>query len=248
MGMTTGRVMDRSMGLGTGIGTITATAPTIIPTVTMRTDAVLTLAQWLSPAYPVGAFAYSTGLEAAVASGWVTDGSGLEDWLAEGREYGAGRNDALLLAAAYRAETPEALAEIDATARAFAASKERLTETEAQGRAFVAVTQGIWGGDDAPLTYPVALGAAAAREGLPLALTQSMYLQAFLSNLVAAGQRLLPVGQAEGQAILARLTRRLAAVAEATQHGDLDTLSATAYLTDIAAMRHETQTTRIFRT
>ena len=214
----------------------------------MRTEAVLTLAQWLSPAYPVGAFAYSHGLEAAVAAGWVTDGADLEDWLGEVLDHGAGRNDALFLAAAYHAGGPEQIAEIDATARAFAAAKERLLETDQQGRAFVAVTQGIWGGDPAPRAYPVALGAAAAREGLPLDLTLAMYLQAFASNLVAAGQRLLPVGQAEGQAILARLTARLPALAATTRDGDLDALSATAFLTDIAAMHHETLPTRIFRT
>ncbi|MCB1328459.1 MAG: urease accessory protein UreF [Maritimibacter sp.] len=214
----------------------------------MRTDAVLTLAQWLSPAYPVGAFAYSHGLEAAVAAGWVTDGADLEAWLTEVLTTGAGHNDALILAAAYHAATPDRLAEIDATARAFAASKERLTETDQQGAAFTSTTHAIWGGDPAPLTYPVALGAAAARAGLPLDLAQEMYLQAFLSNLVAAGQRLLPVGQTEGQAILARLSAQLPATAAATRAGDLDALSATAFLTDIAAMRHETQATRIFRT
>jgi urease accessory protein len=214
----------------------------------MRTDAVLTLAQWLSPAYPVGAFAYGHGLEAAVAAGWVADGAALEEWLGEVLATGAGYNDAVFLAAAFRGDGPDAVAEIDAMARAFAASKERLAETDQQGRAFQAVTCEIWGGDPAPLTYPVALGAAAARAGLPLDLTQGMYLQAFLSNLVAAGQRLLPVGQAEGQAILHRLTKAIPAVVDATRSGDLDALSATAFLTDIAAMHHETQRTRIFRT
>ncbi len=214
----------------------------------MRTDAVLTLAQWLSPAYPVGAFAYSHGLEAAVAAGWVEDGVDLEAWLSEVLETGAGHNDAVFVAAAYRADGPDAIAGIDATARAFAGSKERLTETDQQGMALTLVTAAIRGGDTVPLTYPVALGAAAARAALPLDLTQAMYLQAFLSNLVAAGQRLLPVGQAEGQTILHRLTARIPAVVGATRTGDLDTLSATAFLTDIVAMHHETLRTRNFRT
>jgi len=214
----------------------------------MRTDAVLTLAQWLSPAYPVGAFAYSHGLEAAVAAGWVQDGEALGAWLTEVLESGAGFNDALLIAAAWRAQGGEAVAAVDAVARAFAASKERRIETDQQGRAFGAVTTAIWGGDLAAFTYPVALGAAASRATLPLDLTQAMYLQTFLSNLIAAGQRLLPVGQTEGQAILHRLTARVADVATETAGGDLDRLSATAFLTDIAAMQHETLRTRIFRT
>lgn len=214
---------------------------------TAETD-ILTLTQWLSPAYPVGAFAYSHGLEAAVAAGWVTDGAGLAAWLDDVIRHGAGRNDATFLAAAYRAEGPADVAQIDATARAFAASKERLLETDRQGAAFCQVTAAIWGAEIDGLSYPVALGRAAALEGLPLALTQKMYLLAFASNLIAAGQRLLPVGQTEGQAILRALTPSCATTAEAAAAGDLATLSASAFLTDIAAMRHETQYSRVFRT
>jgi urease accessory protein len=219
----------------------------------MTTDAppdtaVLTLAQWLSPAYPVGAFAYGHGLEAAVDAGWVADGAALEAWLAEVAAHGAGRNDALFIAAAFHADGPEALIEIDATARAFAATSERLLETRQQGVAFGAVTAAIWGGAAQSSSYPVAIGAAAAREALPLALTQKMYLQAFLSNLVAAGQRLLPVGQIEGQAILAGLTGRIPTIVAGAATGGLSRLSSTAFLADIASMRHEVQTHRIFRT
>ncbi|MEP2716599.1 urease accessory UreF family protein [Pseudophaeobacter sp.] len=209
---------------------------------------ILTLSQWLSPAYPVGAFAYSHGLEAAADHGWVTDGTSLEAWLTELLKKGSGWCDSLFLAAAWRARDGEALAAIDASARAFAASKERLFETCQQGASFGRVTQTLWGGALSGLTYPVALGAASAANALPLELTQGMYLQGFLSNLIAAGQRLLPVGQTEGQQILQRLSARLPEVAAQTSDGDLDQLSATAFLADIAAMKHETQRSRIFRT
>ena len=218
------------------------------PMVTATSAQILTLSQWLSPAYPVGAFAYSHGLEAAADQGWLRDGSDLEAWLQEVLEHGAGRSDALFLAAAWHANAAADLAAIDATACAFAASQERLLETRQQGRSFGLVTEAIWGAQLAGLTYPVALGAAAAAEGLPLELTQVMYLQGFLSNLVAAGQRLLPVGQTQGQQILQRLSCRLPTIADQTRDGDLSQLSATAFLADIAAMKHETQRSRIFRT
>ncbi|RYG89158.1 urease accessory protein UreF [Loktanella sp. IMCC34160] len=213
------------------------------------TDAqILTLAQWLSPAYPIGAFAYSHGLEAAADQRWVTDATSLEAWLDDVLEHGAGRSDALFIAAAWRACDARALREIDKTARAFAAGKERLLETDQQGAAFAQVTETIWGGDLSGLTYPVGLGGASRRANLPLHLTQTLYLQAFLSNLVAAGQRLVPVGQTAGQQILHRLTKRLPGIAEATAHGDISRLSSTAFLGDIASMKHETQYSRIFRT
>jgi len=215
----------------------------------MATDAqVLILSQWLSPAYPVGAFAYSHGLEAATGAGWVSNAADLENWLEDVLLSGTGRSDALFIAASWQAEDRDTLEDIDAVARAFASTKERLFETDQQGGAFASVTGAIWSIALTGLCYPVALGAAAALEGIPLGLTQQVYLQAFLSNLVAAGQRLLPLGQTEAQAILRRLTGLIPAVATDTQSGDLAELSSTAFLSDIASMQHETQHARIFRT
>jgi urease accessory protein len=216
--------------------------------VTATNTQILTLTQWLSPAYPIGAFTYSHGLEAATDQGWVTDADSLEAWLEDVLEHGAGRSDALLIAAAYLAESPTELQDIDGTARAFAASKERLFEGDQQGASFARVTNTIWGGDLTGLTYAVALGAASRRADLPLSLTQTLYLQAFLSNLVAAGQRLAPIGQTAGQQIIQRQSARLSAIVDATSHGDLTQLSSTAFLGDIASMKHETQYSRIFRT
>lgn len=208
---------------------------------------ILTLTQWLSPTFPVGAFAYSHGLAGAVGQGWVSDGPGLEAWLEDILLFGSGRADSLLLAAAFNAETYQCLREVDRTARAFAASAERRLETDLQGRAF-GKALAAWGATAEGLTYPVALGAAAAQRDLPLALTQKLYLHALLSNLVAAGQRLLSVGQQEGQVILRRLTLRCPDVAEETREGDLSKLTSAAFMTDIASMRHEAQNSRIFRT
>lgn len=218
------------------------------PMATPTDTHILTLAQWLSPAFPIGAFAYSHGLEAAVEMGWVHDLADFEAWLIDVLDCGAGRSDALFLAAAYDAPDATALAKIDATARAFAASAERLLETQAQGAAFCKLTDGVWDMQLNEFLYPVALGAAAKREGVPLGMTSKIYLQAFASNLIAAAQRLLPLGQTEGQAILRRVSRRCSDIADATQAGNLSKLNSTAFLSDIAAMKHETQYSRIFRT
>lgn len=223
-------------------------APMATATNTATSAQILTLTQWLSPAYPIGGFAYSQGLEAAVDQGWLRDGADLEQWLEDMLHHGSGRSDALFLAAAWHAQDATDLAQIDARARAFAACKERLFETSQLGASFGQITQTIWGGSLMGFTYPVALGAAAAAEDLPLQLTLALYLQGILSNLVAAGQRLLPVGQTQGQQILHRLGAQLPDLAAQTCAGDLDQLSATAFLVDIAAMKHETQRSRIFRT
>ena len=207
----------------------------------------LTLTQWLSPAFPVGSFAYSHGLESAVGQGWVKDGPDLECWLEDVLLHGTGRADSLLLAASYLAKTSQRLIEINQTARAFSVTAERRFESEALGRAFGKVLS-VWDIRADELTYPVALGTAAVQARLPLKATQQLYLQAFMSNLVAAGQRLLAVGQLEGQAILRRLTLKCPEVADETRDGDLSKLASVAFLTEIASMQHETQHTRIFRT
>ncbi len=214
----------------------------------MPTDEqIITLGQWLSPAYPVGGFAYSHGLESLVETGAVTDGDSLQDWLADVLRYGAGQSDARFLIAAWRADAQE-VGTVDTLCRAFAPSKERLQETDLQGAAFCEVTAAVWGLDIAGLTYPVALGRAAALEGLPPALTARLYLQAFVSNLVAAAQRLLPIGQTEGQRLIRALAPLISDITEQALAGSLDDLSGTAFLADIASMKHETQYSRIFRT
>ncbi|MGR3465618.1 urease accessory protein UreF [Limimaricola sp.] len=215
----------------------------------MLTDAqALVLARWLSPAYPVGAFAYSHGLETAIADGHVTDEAGLRDWLADLLEHGAGRNDALFLAAAFRAEEAGELARIDATARAFAASHERVTEAARQGAAFLRTEAAVSGGPDRPLMHPVAIGARAARLDLPLRPVIALYLQGFMANLVSAALRLMPLGQTGGQRVQAALEPLCAALAVEAETGGLDDLCSTAFLGDIASMRHETQQPRIFAT
>lgn len=214
----------------------------------MPTPHLVTMMQWLSPAYPVGGFSYSHGLEWAVGAGDVTDAAGFQEWLADILEYGSGRNDAILLAAAYRAPDTAALHHVDAVARALAPSAERLLETTAQGAAFVRTTADIWAMDLPTLCYPVAVGRAAALIGVGLEQVLPLYLHGFASNLTGAAMRLVPLGQTEGQRVLAAMTRLCDLLAQEALAGDgLDDLGGCTLLADIAAMKHETQYTRLFR-
>lgn len=207
--------------------------------------AILTLAQWFSPAYPIGSFAYSHGLEWAIETGNVHDLATLAAWVGDTLEFGSGRNDALFLAAAYRSADPM---NVDSICRAFAPSKERLKETDLQGAAFADITSAIWGHDLAPMTYPVAVGWAAQLSELPLALTSQMYLQSFASSLISVGMRLVPLGQRDGHTLIQSLAPLCCRIADQTAQGDLDDLSATAFLPDIASMKHEIQYSKVFRT
>jgi urease accessory protein len=212
----------------------------------MHTEAaVLTLSQWFSPAYPIGAFAYSHGLEAAIETGDVHDGSSLQAWITDVLELGSGQNDAIFIAAAYQVDD---VAELNALCCAFAPSFERLKETKQLGAAFCDVTSAVWNLNLPPLAYPIAIGQAAKLCNLPLGLTLQMYLQSFVSSLVSVGMRLVPLGQQEGHRMIHALTSLCCQIAEKSAHGDLDELSSLTFLPDIASMKHETQYSRVFRT
>lgn len=213
------------------------------------TEATQKLHAWLSPGYPVGAFAYSHGLEWAVAEGLLKDEASVRDWIGDCLALGAGRNDAILAAAAWADPGSDEPAEL---AAALAASRERLLETADQGAAFAATTAAAWGPDDeahrAPAPYPVAFGRFARAHDAPLEEALTLYLQAFAGNLVAAAVRLVPLGQTEGQRALAALAPLCAGIARDAMRAGLDGIGGAALMSDIAAMRHETQDVRLFRT
>lgn len=213
----------------------------------MRTEALLTLTRWLSPSYPVGGFAWSHGLEAAVSEGLVATPADLEDWLDTVLRHGAGRNDVILLAESWRADTPEEVVGIAELASALAPSKERLAETLQQGGAFARVTRETSGLVLPEMPYPVAVGRAARLCELPLEPAAQVFVQAMLSNMVQAALRLMPLGQTEGAALLERLTGRSAPLVSETTALTLEDLGSACFAVDAASMRHETQGVRIFR-
>ncbi|WP_439123186.1 urease accessory protein UreF [Marivita sp.] len=208
------------------------------------TDPILTLAQWLSPGFPIGAFAYSSGLEQAIADKVVTPAT-LEEWLSDMLRDGNGLTDALLIRAAATGSDPQ---DVDQTARAFSPSRERLLEIDAQGIAFCDQLRANWGIDAAHLTYPVALGVGIKHLDLPLTVAVQMYLHAWVSAVVAACQRLMALGQTEAQRIVAALAPLCSEIAAQAEHQTLDDLTSQSFAADIAAMRHETLSPRIFRT
>jgi len=213
----------------------------------MDNGAFLILTQMLSPAFPVGAFSYSHGLEQAIDAGLVRDADGLQHWLDGVLAYGAGRNDALLLAAAFRAQSGAARENLDALALALAPSAERHDETRALGAAFGRTARGVWALELADHAYPVAVGTVARVLGLAVAPVLALFLQGFLGNLVTIGVRAIPLGQTEGQRILAALSGRVNEMLAGLLAADLDDIGGCAIAGDIVAMRHETMNTRIFR-
>lgn len=230
---------------------VAATIIIMTTTMTIITDhrPLLNLLAWLSPAFPTGAFAYSHGLEWAVEGGDIRDGDSLGDWLTDVLAHGSGRTDTILLRHAHRAAAdPVALRDIVALATACAPARERRDEALNQGRAFqlaVAPWTTTALPEDAP--YSVAVGAAAGERGIPEDDTAVAYLQAFATNLISAAVRLVPLGQTAGLRVLAALEPVILATAAATAKATLDDVGGCAFRSDLAAMRHESQYTRLFR-
>ena len=214
---------------------------------------------WLSPAYPVGAFSYSGGIEWAVEAGDVHDAGTLQAWLAVMLGEGSGFCDAVLFAHAHRAIADNDDKALRATAelgQAFASSKERHLETTAQGNAFIEATRAAWPCAaldklkqiwDGPVAYPVAVAVAAGGHGIALEPALAAYLQAVAANLVSAGVRLIPLGQTDGQRVLAALEPIVARTAARALTTKLDDIGSSAFRADLAGSRHETQYTRLFR-
>ena len=223
----------------------------------LSASALYRLMAWLSPAYPIGAFSYSSGIEWAVEAGDIVDAATLERWLAVVIADGSGFCDAVFLAHAHRAAADDAgLRAVAELAAAFAPSKERHLETTAQGRAFLEVTRAAWPAPaldrlaaicDGTVALPVAVGVASAGHALPLAPTLRAYLHALAANLISAAVRLVPLGQTDGQRVLAALEPVVAATAQRALSTALDDVGGAAVRADLAGMRHETQYTRLFR-
>src|SRR5215207_441128 len=221
--------------------------------------ALYRLMTWLSPAFPVGAFSYSSGIEWAVEAGDVTDAATLRDWLAAMLEEGSGFCDAVFLAQAHRAASARdevSLREIAELAAAFVPSRERQLETSTQGRAFIEIARSAWACDGldgmvaacgSSMVYPVAVGLVSAGHAVPLEPSMHAFLHAVVSNWISAGARLVPLGQTDSQRILAGLEADVAATAKRALEASLDDLGSATFRADLASLRHETQYTRLFR-
>jgi len=223
----------------------------IIMTDTLSTPALLRLAAWMSPAFPIGAFAYSHGIERAVHDGDIAGRADLRNWLADLLTIGSMWNDAVLFAESWRrAGNGETLDEVAELGEAMAGAAERHLETMRQGSAFLAAarawdTSGVALPAEAPL--PVAAGAVAGAHAIPPEAALAVYLQAFVTNLTQAGLRLLAFGQQDGVAIVAGLEDTIADTARRAAGSSLDDLGAATIRAEIAALTHETQYSRLFR-
>lgn len=210
------------------------------------------LLTWLSPAFPVGAFAWSAGLETAIANGKVNDRASTLEWISGALHHGGLKTDAILLAQAHAGHaSPDTLAELADLCLALTPARERHTETTVTGSAF-ALAASAWPTDTLltlpnPCPYPIAVGALTGAHKIDPRDSLVAFLTATVHSQVSVSVRLVPIGQNDGLSIMAELEPEIATLAALCLNATLDDIGGVAYGADIAQMQHETLPTRIFR-
>jgi urease accessory protein len=224
--------------------------------------ALLPLLRLASPALPIGAFAYSQGLEQAVERGWVRDEPSARAWIVERLAHSLAQTDVPVLLRMLAAWTQngsgdaaclERVLHWSALLLACRESRE-LQQEDRQLGASLARLLGALG--DAPAerlaasplcTLPAAFARAAAQSGCDPQAATAAYLWSWLEAQVAAAQRSLPLGQTAAQRILLAGAEAIPeAIARALALGD-DEIGAAAPGAAIASSLHEEQYSRLFR-
>lgn len=224
--------------------------------------ALLRQQSWLSPAFPIGSYSYSHGIEWAVEAGSIHDRESLVDWLEADLCYGSGRNEAIFFNEAWRCTAVNnraKLFEVAELAAAFRGTSELALETSQQAAACIATLRQVW--PDRVIDWlsgrlcehhvqpvlAVILGARSARQGIRATLALPAFLQSYIANLVIAGVRLIPLGQTDGQLAIAELEKAVLTASAQAENASIAELGSAAFMVDLASMEHETQYTRLFR-
>lgn len=220
-------------------------------------DRLLWLLQLASPALPVGAYSYSEGLETLVQSETIGDAIALQHWLEQELRYGAIRLEAAALARSHHSTTHQAFQDIERWNHWLSAvreTEELRSQSWQMGRTLVRLLIDL---DPAlkpaltaagtPCNFAIAFAIAAAHWQIDPETTVLAYLHTWTTNLINAGVKLVPLGQTQGQKLLAALYPTLQTAAlQILQTQDPD-LQSCGWGLAIASMQHETLYSRLFR-
>jgi urease accessory protein len=240
--------------------TTTIESPRMAHTVTANwtcadPQALLRLCQLVSPALPVGAYAYSQGLEFAVHAGWVCDETTVHDWLSGLARRALGTLELPILARLHEAwvhHDPIAVERWNARLMAARDTAELRAEERHLGRSLARVLCELQCADadrwlHADATFATLFSLAAAHWRIPATATLTGYVWAWSENQVLAAVKLVPLGQSAGQRLLSRLIASIPSIVARAQALAEDQIGTSAWGQGFASALHETQYSRLFR-
>jgi len=221
--------------------------------------ALARLLQLASPALPVGAYSYSQGLESMVEAGVVRDAASAQDWIGDVLRFSVARLEAPLWCRLHDAWQAGDLAQVRELNDGFVATRETaelraetlqmgyslsrlcldLGEFDAQALAGLSAVEGI--------AFPAAFTFAVVQWQIPARSALTAYLWSWLENQVMAVMKAVPLGQTDGQRLLAKLATRLPAIFDMASQAPCASWSNFLPRLAIASSQHETQYSRLFR-
>jgi urease accessory protein len=214
------------------------------------------LLQLCSPALPVGAYAYSQGLECAVERGWVRDEASAGEWILGLLNHTLRRLDLPIFARLYeawRAKDDETVWRWNARLHASREAAELQREDQQLGAALARLLGDLGIAEAEPwrnaprVCFASLFGLAAVKWEIPLLEAATGYAWTWIENQVAAATRLIPLGQTASQRLLVAAGPAItAAVAEGLTLPD-EEIGAAAPGLALAGALHETQYSRLFR-
>jgi urease accessory protein len=211
----------------------------------MEPGALFAVLRFASPGLPIGAFAYSRGLEFAVNEGWVCDEGSASDWILGLLEHVGRQLDGpvfVRLYAGWLAGDADAVEYWDGFLGACRESSELRLEDSQLGAALMKLL-----GERREVAYATAFALAMVRHGVPLSAALGALLWAQAEAQTSAALRLVPLGQTAGQRILAKVCTQLPAHVEHALAVPDARIGGFAPGLALGSALHETQYTRLFR-
>lgn len=223
---------------------------------------ILNLLQLASPVLPLGAYSYSDGIENLVEKSVINSANSLESWLIEELKYGAIRIETAVMLRSYRCANNNDISRLNYWNAWLSAAKETLEirqQSWQMGNSLIRLLLNLERtkkkinlkhyaetiGNNC--NYAIAFGIAAAYWQIDEENALLGYLHSWVSNLISAGIKLIPLGQTTGQKLLLKINQQIASIYEEILVLQDDDLVSCSWGLSLASMAHEIQYTRLFR-
>ena len=206
-------------------------------------DPLQILQIWFSSSFPIGSYAYSHGIEALIDEKKITNKNEVKEYLNALLNYGTLRNDYIFIKSLYNGY------EINELILASASSKERKIEMIDIGNSFRKILNDSWNFELPNNTsYIYCLAKAGIHFNICFDDLIKFYLQSFISNLINACVKHIPMSQKDGQTLNVYFIEIIQKFLSHSKELTLNDIGTTFFIGDIYSIKHENLKTRIYLT